>query len=166
MRLLTEENKIFDLNEIPSNDIDIRYGILDYSDQENVDYYFLPLAFLEEFNAPCFEIKIGNDKITMPYDWNIIIGDINSGDLEIMSLMYLNGKDFETFTFNPISGFLPKYQKIEITNLWPDVHWVMPKLINNTFLAVPLNDGPEPLCAFFIHSSTKLTDQLDVRKLF
>ena len=139
---------------------------MDYSDQSDVDYYFIPLIFLESFNSPCVDIKIGNSNIQMPLDWSVIIGDVNSGDLEIMPLIYLNDKDFDVFTYNPIDGYMPKFTKFEVINIWPDVKWYFPKLKNGHLLAVPLEDGPKPLCAYFIKDIGKVPESIDIRKLF
>lgn len=166
MRILTNNNKAHAINQIPERVDDIRYCVLDYSNTDDVDYYFLPLIFLESFHSPCIDIKIGPYNIQMPLDWSIIIGDINLGDLEIMPLIYLMDKDFDVFCFNPVQGFMPKFLKIEIVNTWPDVKWYFPKLKNGHLLAVPLEDKTDPLCAFFVKETNKLPDVIDIRKLF
>lgn len=166
MRILTEKNNTFDLNQIPDQVDDLRFCVLDYSDQNDVDYFFNPLIYLESFNSPCVDIKIGSHNIQMPLDWSVLIGDIDSGDLEIMPLVYLNDKDFDVFTYNPINGYMPKYSKFQVVNIWPDVKWYFPKLKNGTFLAVPLEEKEEPLCAFFIKDTSKVPEAIDIRKLF
>lgn len=166
MKILTNENVAYNLNQIPDVIDDVRYCVLDYSDQANVDYYFMPLIFLESFNSPCVDIKIGPHNIQMPLDWSVVIGDINLGDLEIMPLIYLNDKEFDVFAYNPISGYMPKYLKFEILNIWPDVKWYFPKLKNGHLLAVPLNEDPKPLCAYFLKDIGKIPESLDIRKLF
>jgi hypothetical protein len=102
----------------------------------------------------------------MPLDWSVIIGDVNSGDLEVMPLIYLNDKDFDVYTFNPISGYMPSFLKLEIVNIWPDVKWYFPKLKNGNLLSVPLSGGHAPLCSFFVKDTNKLPEQIDIRKLF
>lgn len=166
MRILTTENHAYSINQIPDKVDDIRYCVLDYSNQNDVDYYFLPLIFLESFHSPCIDIKIGKHHIQMPLDWSVIVGDVHSGDLELMPLVYLMDKDFDVFCFNPINGYMPKYQKLEIVNTWPDVKWYFPKLKNGHLLAVPLEDSPAPICAFFAKEINKIPDVLDIRKLF
>ena len=166
MRILTNENNSFHLNYLPDVIQDIRYCVLDYSDQSDVDYYFMPLIFLESFNSPCVDLKIGPYNIQMPLDWSVVIGDINLGDLEVMQLIYLNDKDFDVFTFNPISGYMPRYLRLEIINIWPDVKWYFPKLKNGHLLAIPLEDKPEPLCALFLKDIGKIPENLDIRKMF
>ncbi len=67
---------------------------------------------------------------------------------------------------NPISGYIPEFEEITIENIFPDVMWTMPKLKYGHILAVPLNDGPRPPCAFFVRETTKLPECLDLTKIF
>jgi len=79
MKILTTDNTTFEMNNIPDEVEDIRYCVLDYSDQQNVDYQFIPLLFLESFNSPAVDLRLGKFRIQMPMDWSIVIGDKNSG---------------------------------------------------------------------------------------
>ena len=166
MKILTNDNISFNLNQIPDNADDVRFGVLDYSDQNNVDYYFIPLIFLESFNSPCVDLRIGGYSLQMPLDWSVIIGDKDSGEMEIMPLIYLNDKDFDVFCYNPINGYMPGFLKLEIINIWPDVKWYFPKLKNGHMLAVPLSDKKGPYSAYFIKDIGKIPENLDIRKLF
>lgn len=166
MRILTNDNTSYLINQIPDKIDDIRFCVLDYSNQNDVDYYFLPLIFLESFHSPCIDIKIGPHSLQMPLDWSLIIGDINMGDLEVMPLVYLMDKDFDAFCFNPIKGYMPRFHKVEIINVWPDVKWYFPKLKNGHLLAIPLEEGSNPTCAFFTKELSKIPDTLDIRKMF
>ena len=70
MRILTLENKAFDLNELPEEvSEDARFSVLDNSDPKNPDFFFQPLIFLESFNSPAILMKIGGKEIQMPLDW-------------------------------------------------------------------------------------------------
>lgn len=166
MRILTNENSSYLINQIPDKIDDIRFCVLDYSNQNDVDYYFLPLIFLESFHSPCIDIKIGPYSVQMPLDWSMIIGDMHMGDLEVMPLVYLMDKDFDAFCFNPIKGYMPKFHKVEISNVWPDVKWYFPKLKNGHLLAIPIEEGDNPICAFFTKELSKIPDTLDIRKMF
>ena len=46
MKILTVENKTYELDDIPDTIDDLRYSILDYSNPGHIDYYFIP------FNPP------------------------------------------------------------------------------------------------------------------
>jgi hypothetical protein len=101
----------------------------------------------------------------MPLDWSVVVGDKHGGDLEVMRLIDLNDKDFDVFAFNPINGFMPSFLRLEIVNVFADVRWCFPKLKNLHFLAVPLSNGTQPLCAYFIKEVSKNADILDIRDL-
>jgi hypothetical protein len=165
MKILTAENLPFEMNNIPDEIGDIRYCVIDYTDHQNVDYIFIPLLFLESFNSPAVDLRLGRHRIQMPIDWSIVIGDKNSGDLEILSLKQLNDREFEAFSINPISGYMPHFHDIEILNVFPDVKWYFPKLKYGHLLAVPLTEGEKPECAFFVKDVNKIPDHLDITQL-
>lgn len=162
---MTTDNRAYDLNQLPEKIDDLRYCVLDYSDHHHVDYYFPPLVFLDIFSSPCADIRVGNFNIQMPLDWSVVVGDKHGGDLEVMRLIDLNDKDFDVFAFNPINGFMPSFLRLEMVNVFADVRWCFPKLKNGHFLAVPLSNGPQPLCAYFIKEVSKNADILDIRDL-
>ena len=65
MQILTLNNEIFYLNELPEEvDDDLRFAVLDNSDNSNPDYFFIPLIFLESFTGPAAVLKIGKHEIT------------------------------------------------------------------------------------------------------
>lgn len=165
MRILTTDNSTFEMNNIPDEVDDIRYCVLDYSDQQNIDYLFIPLLFLESFNSPAVDLRLGKYRLQMPMDWSIVIGDKNSGDLEIISLKQLNDRPFDAFSINPINGYIPHFHDIEIMNVFPDVKWYFPKLKYGHLLAAPLSDDPSPLCCFFVKDTNKIPESLDITQL-
>lgn len=165
MRILTVENKPFSMNDVPDVVDDIRYCVLDYTDQKNVDYIFIPLMFLESFNKSAVDLRIGNHRIQMPSDWSVIIGDKHSGELEVLSLKQINDREFTVFVMNPISGFMPEFPDIEIVNVFPDVKWYFPKLKYGHILAVPLGTEPNAPCAFFLKDTNKIPEVLDITQM-
>ena len=165
MNVLTNENKSYSLNAMPSSTDDIRYCVLDYSDQKNVDYVFIPLLFLESFNSPAVDLKIGPYRVQMPIDWSIVIGDKHSGEVEVIELKKLNDRPFQAFGLNPISGFMPYFLDIEIINVYPDVKWFFPKLKFGHLLAVPLSFEPKPIACFFVKEISKIPESLDITQM-
>lgn len=165
MKILTTDNKPFEINNVPDKDIDIQFCILDYSNPKDVDYFFKPLVFLETFSAPSVEIKIANNIIQMPIDWSIIIGDKETGDVEVINVTSINERDFNAYCLNPISGKRPEWFVIEILNIYPEIKWYSPKLDNGHILTVPLNDKYNPLCVFLVKDTNKLPDNIDISNL-
>ena len=166
MKILTVDNQSYELDFVPEEIEDIRYSVLDYSNKNDADYFFVPLVFLEIFNAPAAVLRIGNHMVKMPLDWSLIICEPDVGDPEVVPITSLNDRGFHAFTFNPISGFLPKFQNVEITNVFQEVKWHFPKLKFGHFLAVPLGDEEGSNCAFFVKETSKVPDILDTYYLW
>jgi len=166
MRILTLENQAFEMNEIPDEVDDLRFGILDNSDPKNPDYFFIPLIFLESFNAPALVLRIGDDLVKMPADWQILIGEAEFGDLEVMPLTSINDRGFSAFTFNQLTSFKPKFLPLEIVDIYQDVKWYFPKLRPGQLLSVPISEGSEPLCAYFVKDISRQSEVVDYGKIF
>ena len=67
MRILTLDNKCFSLDDLPETiDDDVRFSVLDNSDPENPDFFFVPLIFLESFSAPAMVLNIACLLYTSP----------------------------------------------------------------------------------------------------
>ena len=112
-------------------------------------------------------MKIGNYTISLPYDWHIMIGDKECGDLEILPIEDVNNRDFTTPVLNPLTGFIPDYFKIEILTTYNEVRWFFPKLNMHNILVVPLRTGKNPPCAFFVSElSGKKLDQIPASLLY
>ena len=60
MRILTLDNTTYDLDHLPEEVDDMRFAILDNSNPAEPDYHFIPLIFLESFNAPALVLRIGD----------------------------------------------------------------------------------------------------------
>jgi len=143
-------NKAFELDHLPDQVDDLRFAILDNSNPQTPDYFFIPLIFLESFNAPALVLKVGKHIVKMPVDWQILIGEAEMGDLEVLPLTSLNDRGFKAFSYNPLTSFSPKFFEVEILNVYNEVTWYSPKLKNGQLLCVPLSDGPEPDCVYFV----------------
>lgn len=169
MRLLVLDNQSnntsYDLNELPEEVDDVRFCVLDNSDPKNPDYYYIPLIFLESFNAPALVLQIGTSVIKMPVDWQLLIGEPDLGDLEVVPLTSINDRGFSVFTFNPNNSFKPEFKPVEVIDIYQDVKWYFPKLKPGQMLAVPLETNtPKPLCAFFVKDISRQSEVVDYSK--
>jgi hypothetical protein len=150
MRILTLDNESYDLNTLPEEVDDMRFAIFDNSDPKDPDYHYIPLIFLESFSAPALVLRIGNNTIRLPSDWQILIGEPDVGDLEVLPLTAINDRGFKVFQFNPLTSFRPSFLDVEIIDVYHEVAWYAPKLKNGQMLCVPLHDGPEPECVYIV----------------
>jgi hypothetical protein len=167
MRILTLENKTFSLNQLPDSvDDSVRFSVLDNSNPQDPDFFFNPLIFLESFNSPAIVLEIAGNEVTMPLDWCIAVGCSDAGsDLEVLPLTSLNDRGFEAFLFNPVTGSYPQYGRIEIINFYNDVKWYFPKMKNGQLLAIPINEGNNPQCAYFVKDINRQSEIIDFGKL-
>jgi hypothetical protein len=166
MRILTLDDEYYNLETLPEEIDDLRFAILDNSNPQNVDYYYIPLIFLESFNSPALVLKIADKTIKMPVDWQILIGEQEHGDLETLPLSSLNDRGFNVFQFNPLSSFSPTFLPIEIVDIYPDVTWYAPRLRNGQFLCVPIDDGPNPRCVYFVKEVSRNCEIVDYSQAF
>ena len=164
MRILTLDNAPYDLDHLPEQVEDMRFAILDNSDPANPDYHYIPLIFLESFNAPALVLQIGNNRIRMPVDWQILIGEPDVGDLEILPLTSINDRGFRAFQFNPLSSFRPSFPMIEIVDVYQEVAWYAPKLKNGQMLCVPIDDSETPDCVYFVKDVSRNCEIVDYNK--
>ena len=166
MRILTLDNKYYNLETLPDEIDDLRFAILDNSTPTNVDYFYIPLIFVESFNSAALVLKIGDKTIKMPLDRQILIGEKEHGDLETLPLSSLNDRGFNAFEFNPLSSFSPSFMPIEIVDIYHDVTWYAPRLRNGQFLCVPIDDGPEPRCVYFVKEISRNCEIVDYNQVF
>ncbi len=166
MKVLTVENESYDLDYVPDEIQDVRYCVLDYSDKDNADYIFVPLVFLESFNAPAAVLKIGQYTVSVPLDWHIVVCDPMVGDPEVLPITSLNDRGFKAFLINPISGFMPEFTEVEIVNIYQDMKWYFPKLKYGHILAVPIEDTEKPKCVYFVKETNKIPDVLSTDDLW
>lgn len=166
MNILLLENNPFNLEQLPEEVDDLRFAILDNSNPSNVDYFYIPLIFLESFNNPALVLRIGDRTIKMPVDWQILIGEPELGDLETLPLTSINDRGFKAFEFNPLSSFKPTFLDIEIMDVYQDVTWYAPRLKNGQFLCVPIDSSPKPRCVYFIKETSRQTEIVDFKQCF
>jgi hypothetical protein len=164
MRILTLDNTAFEMDEIPDEIGDLRFCVFDNSDPKEPDYYYIPLIFLESFNSPALVLKIGENTIKMPVDWQLLIGEPDLGDLEVVPLTSINDRGFSVFTFNPLSIFRPEFMPVEIVDIYQDVKWYFPKLKPGQMLAVPLDNSDHPQCAYFVKEISRQSEVVNYNK--
>ena len=50
------------------------FSVLDNSNPKEPDFFYIPLIFLESFNAPAIVLEINGKEIIMPVDWSMAVG--------------------------------------------------------------------------------------------
>ena len=166
MKILTVEDVPYELDTVPEQIDDLRYCALDASDKEWVDFFFLPLIFLESFYAPAICLQIGEHKVQMPMDWSILLCDEDMGGVETIPLASLNNRGFRALSMNPMSNRIPDSLDVTITNIYQDVKWFFPKLKQGQILAIPIQVGDKPKCVYCAKEINKQNEVVDITKAF
>ena len=161
MNILTVDNNTYNLNAVPNEVEDLQYCVLDCTNPKVLDYFYIPLIFLESFNAPAVILDIGGQRIEMPMDWSIMIGEKEMGQCEMIPLTSLNDRGFEAFLYNPLTGYTMQWGNVKITNFYNDMKWYFPKTKNGQLIGTPITDGPNPLCAWFIKDISRQSETID-----
>lgn len=166
MNVLTLDNTVFNIDQVPDTVDDVRYCVLEYSDAERTDFYFKSLLFLESFNDSKIVLRVGENTIELPQEWSIICGDIHSGDLELINISALNERDFDVLVYNPLTKFRLDFQPISSVGFYQDVRWYSPRLGLGQILAVPLDNSVDPMCVFVTHCQhNKVPEVLNIEWL-
>ena len=152
MLILTNENEVFDLTHVGTElKKDVSYSILDYTDTEESDYFWPPLSFLENFNCVAVELIIGSYIFQVPSEWSIVVGDPQTGDVEIVLVEELLLRNFNAFITNPFSSLIPSFAPIKVKDLYQDTRWVIPQLNKCHFLVAPLTMEANSPCILLIN---------------
>lgn len=165
--LLLDPNRAYEMDDIPNEVEELSFCVLDNSNPKEPDYFYIPLIFMESFNSPALVLKIGKHTIKMPVDWQMLIGESEVGDLEIVPLTSINDRGFSAFAYNPRSSFRPEFFSVEIVDIYQDVKWYFPKLKPGQLLAVPLEANVEgPRCVFFVKDISRQGEIVDYNRIW
>ena len=167
MKILQLENQTYTLEKIPEYvDDQLRFAVLDNSNPAEPDYFFIPLIFLESFNAPAAVLEIDKHKIKMPLDWKMVVGEAEQGELHVLPITSLNDRGFEAFTFNPLTSAKPDFYPIDIVDIYQEVKWYFPKIKSGQILCVPLETKKNPICAYFVKDISRQCEQIDYSEVW
>jgi hypothetical protein len=100
-------------------------------------------------------------------DWQMLIGEPDLGDLEVVPLTSINDRGFSAFAFNPLSSFRPEFFPVEVIDIYQDVKWYFPKLKPGQMLAIPLeSDSVKPLCVYFVKDISRQSEVVNYTKVW
>ena len=167
MKILTLDNVTYKLEKIPEYvDEKLRFAVLDNSDPAEPDFFYIPLIFLESFNAPAAVLQIGDYKIKMPLDWKMLIGEAGQSEMHVLPITSLNDRGFDAFTFNPLASVKPDFYPIDVVDIYTEVKWYFPKTKPGQLLCTPLANTDAPPCIYFIKEISKQCEVIDYGKIW
>jgi len=161
MKILTPNNTSYNLDKVPELVDDIQYCVLDTNNRQNIDFFFIPLIFMETFNAPSMVMEIGPYTVQMPIDWSIMVIEKELGQCEMIPLTSINDRGFEALVINPLTARMTESYEIKIVNVFQEVKWYFPKLKHGHIITAPLLDTPNSPSVFFAKEINQIPDIID-----
>lgn len=160
MNILTPENSAFDMDMVTDTRPYEMFCVLDMSDSTNIDFYFQHILHTVSFNSISADLKIGDNIIQVPLQWQILLGDEDTGMVEMCSIEnILNMKEPRAYVYNPIRSMYPKFESVKVLRVFTlTKKWQMPMLHKKNLLVMPVCAGDNPPCVYFADENEKIPD--------
>lgn len=103
-----------------------------------MDFTLAPLLVLEEIVAPTIELFIYGFKFVLPANWNILVVDDDTMQLDVVEISEVAGKEFKALLYGPDR---PRHElaTIQVTDFDPNFHNVGPSLSKHQMLCHPIS---------------------------
>jgi hypothetical protein len=105
-----------------------------------MDFTLTPLLMLEESFCPSIQVRINGFEFILPADWNILVCDSDTSQLDVVELSETAGREFTALVHGPTSR-QPTLASIVVTNYFADHKNVGPSLNKHQMLMHPV--GPD-----------------------
>lgn len=106
-------------------------------DLQMEDFCLASLDVLEETVSPAMQLMVGGFEFILPANWNILVCDDESMQLDVIELSAVAGKEFRAFVYG--SNFsIPVTLPIYVTNYYPSWVNVGPALSKSQMLCHPI----------------------------
>lgn len=102
-----------------------------------LDFMLTPLQVLEETICPTLELFIAGFKFCLPANWNILVVDSETQQLDVVEISELPGKEFQAFVYGP-KKHMPDSAVIQITDYFPNRRNVGPSINKHQMLCHPI----------------------------
>ena len=107
-------------------------------DLDMMDFTLTQLMVLEEVISPSIELMIQGFKFVLPANWNIMVTDEETMQLDVVEVSELAGKEFKALVYGPNLP-LATMEVIRITNYHPNYRNVGPSLNKHQLLCHPIS---------------------------
>lgn len=103
------------------------------------DFTLTPLLVLEEVSCPTLTLEVEGVQLDVPANWNILIYDGTTGDIDIVPVSWVGHKDFTAFAYGPTKT-IPRPAHLRLVDYKPYSTTVAPALNKHQMLCHPI--GP------------------------
>ena len=103
-----------------------------------MDYTLAPLLVLEEVISPSIELSIDGFNFVLPTNWNILVVDPETSQLDVVEVSDLAGKEFVALVYGPNKQMIDM-EVITVTNYHPNYINVGPSLNKHQMMCHPIS---------------------------
>jgi hypothetical protein len=98
-----------------------------------MDYTLAPLVMLEEVICPSMQIQIQGFEFVLPANWNILVYDSDTSQLDVIELSQTAGREFTALVYGPAKPY-PTPSTIVVTNYFIEYKNIGPSLNKHQML--------------------------------
>lgn len=103
-----------------------------------MDFTLAPLLVLEEVVSPSIELLIAGFSFILPTNWNILVVDVETMQIDVVEVSELAGKEFVALVYGPDQKRI-ETEVITVTNYHPNFINVGPSLNKHQMLCHPIS---------------------------
>jgi len=107
-------------------------------DLNMMDYTLAPLLVLEEVVSPSIELMIDGFRFVLPANWNMLVADDDTMQLDVVEISDLAGKEFKALVYGP-NKLRADLSVISVTDYHPNFQNVGPSLNKHQMLCHPIS---------------------------
>lgn len=105
-----------------------------------LDFTLAPLVMLEEVVCPSIQIMVQGFQFTLPANWNILVYDRETAQLDVVEVAEVAGREFTAMVYGPQKS-APTPAIVTATNYFVEHKNVGPSLNKHQMLCHPI--GPD-----------------------
>ncbi len=103
-----------------------------------MDYTLAPLLILEEVICPTISLTIRGFNFELPANWNILVTDEETLQLDVVEVSELAGKEFRAMVYG-MNMSIVELGKITVNDYFPDFRNIGPSLSKYQMLCHPIS---------------------------
>ena len=136
MLILDEHNKTIMLETVTGPTLSEYFWALDFD--IDIDFTLAPLEILEEVTCATLFVEIGTFTFPLPANWNMLVFDPDTSEIDVVDIKSLPGKNFEALCYGADVSRI-KGAKVRVVDYTPRFVHVGPSLNKNQMLCHPIS---------------------------
>lgn len=137
MLIFNEDNDAIILDSIQGPTLSEYMYVLDLT---IMDYTLAPLLVFEEVVCPTILLSINGFSFELPANWNILVTDDETHQLDVVEISELAGKEFKALVYG-MDMHMPALESVVVSDYYPDYRNIGPSLNKYQMLCHPIAPG-------------------------